>query len=293
MAAASSSARQSVVMAFPTRVWLVVACRPRLHFVVTTRMKIRHVRSATMMIEVDGANILVDPMLGRRGTILPFALLRHSLRLNPVVALPGGSEEILESATHCLITHCRRAHFDHLDGAGKKFLRSKQIPVFCTQEDQRYLERRGIRSKGLRRLQTNPFLGGEVTPVPAQHGWGWLHYLMANGVGYFLRIPGHPSLYVSGDTVLTNDVKMALTTLRPDISVVAAGGASLDVGRPILMSLEEVVEFVRLAPGKVIANHLEALNHCPTTREQLRRKLDENGLLHKVAIPEDGELIAL
>ena len=40
-----------------------------------------------------------------------------------------------------------------------------------------------------------------------------------------------------------------------------------------------------------MANHLEAVNHCPTTRTQLREKLAENGLLEKTFIPNDGEVI--
>lgn len=256
-------------------------------------MKIRHIRSATMMIEVDDARILVDPMLGQQRTIPPFALFRHSPRLNPLTPLPPGTDEILESTTHCLVTHCRKGHFDHLDRAGKHFLARRKIPTFCAQDDQRYLERQGIETVGLARAQSNAFLGGEIIPIAAQHGSDWLRRFMANGVGYYVRLPGQPSLYISGDTVLTDDVRAALATLRPDVAVVAAGGASLDIGRPILMSIDEVIEFVRLAPGAVVANHLEALNHCPTTRGQLRSALAANDLLHKVSIPDDGERLDL
>jgi len=58
-----------------------------------------------------------------------------------------------------------------------------------------------------------------------------------------------------------------------------------------LMPMEEMVEFVRTAPHRVIANHLEALNHCPATREQPRRGLEREGLLAKVIIPAAGETI--
>ena len=71
----------------------------------------------------------------------------------------------------------------------------------------------------------------------------------------------------------------------------AAGTATLDISKPILMSMDELIHFVRIAPGKVIANHLEALNHCPTTRKQLKQKLENNGLLFKVYIPNDGDVL--
>lgn len=64
-------------------------------------------------------------------------------------------------------------------------------------------------------------------------------------------------------------------------------------GGSILMSMTEIVEFIQKAPGKVFANHLEALNHCPVTRKQLREELEKNNLLEKVFIPEDGEMFTL
>lgn len=72
----------------------------------------------------------------------------------------------------------------------------------------------------------------------------------------------------------------------------ASGSARLDIGQPILMPMEELLTFARQAPGKVIANHLEALNHCPTTRSLLKSTLEANGLLSKTFIPEDGESIS-
>ena len=57
------------------------------------------------------------------------------------------------------------------------------------------------------------------------------------------------------------------------------------------MPIDEIIEFISLSPGKVIANHLEALNHCPVTREQLRNELIKHNLLNKVLIPDDGETL--
>jgi hypothetical protein len=58
------------------------------------------------------------------------------------------------------------------------------------------------------------------------------------------------------------------------------------------MPWEELVTFVQTAPNIVIANHLEALNHCPTTRLQLKQTWEENGLLSKTLIPDDGEVLS-
>lgn len=52
-----------------------------------------------------------------------------------------------------------------------------------------------------------------------------------------------------------------------------------------------MLTFVRLAPGQVIATHMEALNHCPVTRSQFREAVAEAGLADKTQVPVDGEII--
>ena len=259
-------------------------------------MKIHHLRNATFVIESGENHILIDPMLGAKGTLPPFAYFRFKLRKNPLVDLPYITSGILEKITHCLITHSQKfglkplQHTDHLDKPGEEFLRSKNIPITTLARDAKVLEKYKLNiHTRLEFWKPQPLLGGEIIAVPAQHGHTWVHRLMANGAGYVISLPNEPSVYISGDTVYTPDVERALTELKPDIAVVAAGTATLDISKPILMTLDEIVRFVETAPGKVIANHLEALNHCPTTRASLKDELERRGLLDKVMIPEDVE----
>lgn len=254
-------------------------------------MKIRIIRSATLTLEYGDRMILVDPMLADQGTMPAFSVFRHDARRNPTVPLPDGTARALQPVTHALITHCQRGHADHLDRAGKRFLRDRALPCFCRQEDNAYLKKRGLRAHPLRLGERQAFPGGQITPIPARHGHGWIASLMGRGVGYFLEPIGHPSVYIAGDTVMTDEVRRTLTHSAPDIAIVAAGNASVDVGQPILMSLDEVMEFAALAPGTVIANHLEALNHCPVTRAQVSAAARQAGLQDKILIPEDGDLL--
>lgn len=254
-------------------------------------MKIRIIRNATLTIEYGDYVILVDPMLAGQGAMPAFSWFRHKAMPNPTVPLPKNAEAALKQTTHALITHCQRGHADHLDRAGKRFLRDRALPTFCRQEDKAYLEKRGLSTHPLRLGERQTFPGGYITPIPARHGHGWVASLMGRGVGYFLEPEGHPSVYIAGDTVMTDDVRRVLTHSAPDIAVVAAGNASVDIGQPILMSLEEVMEFAALAPGTVIANHLEALNHCPVTRIQVSTAAKKSGLHRKILIPNDGDLL--
>jgi L-ascorbate metabolism protein UlaG (beta-lactamase superfamily) len=263
-------------------------------------VKIHHLRNATFVIESGPHHLLIDPMLSARGELPAFARRRHAPQRNPNVDLPPDADDILARVTHCLVTHSQTfglrvlQHTDHLDAAGEAFLKRGRIPVVCRRQDAAYLAKYGLTVElALDYGRPRPFLSGEITAVPARHGHGWIHRLMANGAGFFIRLPAAPSIYISGDTVFTPTVAAVLTNLKPDIAVVAAGGASLDVGGPILMPREEVLAFIRRAPGVVIANHLEALNHCPTTRVGLRQALAAHGLAARTLIPDDGETLDL
>lgn len=263
-------------------------------------MKIHHLRNATFIIETHHVVILVDPMLGAKGSLPPFSLLRFKAQRNPTVPLPDNADDLLNRVTHALITHSQTfgfkplQHTDHLDAAGETFLRQKRIPVATPEKDRTYLEKYGLNvSCGIEFWQSRAFAGGQITAIPAQHGHGWIHRMMANGCGFVLQLPDEPSLYISGDTVFNQNVQNALQTYQPDITVVAAGEAQMDAGQPLLMSESEILSFIRSSPGKVIANHMEALNHCPTTRQQLNRTLINANLRDKVLIPEDGETLLL
>jgi hypothetical protein len=63
----------------------------------------------------------------------------------------------------------------------------------------------------------------------------------------------------------------------------------MGLGGDILFSVEELIRLVRVAPGEVILNHLEALDHCPTRRDELRERMTREGLATRVWIPDDGE----
>ncbi|WP_342454913.1 hypothetical protein [Tenacibaculum sp. L6] len=57
------------------------------------------------------------------------------------------------------------------------------------------------------------------------------------------------------------------------------------------MNVDDIIKFVKNSHGLVIANHMEAINHCPLTRKKLKEILIQNNLEEKVAIPEDVESV--
>jgi L-ascorbate metabolism protein UlaG (beta-lactamase superfamily) len=258
-------------------------------------MRITQLRNATIIVHVGPYNILVDPMLARKDALPALAVEESQRRRNPTVELPDNADAALEGVTHCLITHCQKGHFDHLDRAGKHWLRERQVPVICTPHDSEHLRKRGLNVLSLHSGHSEPqlFLGGTIRTVACTHGLGMVGAFMEHGVGFLIELPGEPSLYLSGDTVLTDDVRRFVQRHQPEVCVVPAGGAHFDLGGDIIMGVDEVIEFTRIAKGRVVANHLEGVSHCPVRRDELRRAAVKAGVADRLCIPADGETIAI
>lgn len=254
-------------------------------------LKIHHIRNATMVLETENNVILIDPMLGNEGNMPSFTLFRHKARKNPTVSLPKNSNAILEKVTHCLITH---QHPDHIDSKAIRFLTKKGIPVTCSVRDEKAFQKRGLNViQTLKFWEKQEFLGGTIEGIPAKHGYGFVSKLMGNVMGFLVTLPNRKSIYLSSDTVYTDAVDKVLREHKPDINVLACGAAQFDFFKLLIMNVEDIVKFVKNASGKVIANHMESINHCPLTRKELIKILTEEDLINKVVVPADGETIEI
>ena len=157
-------------------------------------MKITQLRNATIVLEFSARGepvvLLVDPMLAPRGGLPRLRFLGGAGRRNPLVDLPPAAAPLLGRVTHALVTHCQRGHFDHLDGAGRHFLRARDTPVLCSPHDAAWLAARGLRAEPLHGAGRQPFFDGRATPVPCAQGTGWVGRLLALGFGWFFVMPG-------------------------------------------------------------------------------------------------------
>lgn len=253
-------------------------------------MKIYHIRNATMVLELGAQRLLVDPMLGDRGQLPSFKMVGAERHRNPTVALPEGAWAELEGCTGVLLTH--EHHVDHLDEQARQWILARGLPVWCSPFDLPRLKRYGFDA----RLLEDGALGMRAAQIEATHGRGLFGWLMGPGVGFYLEHPDEPSVYLTGDTVLTQAVKDTIKTLRPEVVIAPAGAANFGIGPDILFSVSELVELTMLAQqqgAKVVFNHLESLDHCPTTRAALRELMSARGLDAGVFVPEDGERLTL
>ncbi len=111
--------------------------------------------------------------------------------------------------------------------------------------------------------------------------------------GFYFTHPDEPSIYLTGDTVMTDTIRSAVRRLQPDVVVAPAGVANFGFGRDLLFSVDELIELVKLAPGTVVLNHLESIDHCLITRESIRAEMNAAGVGNRVIVPQDGEQFAM
>lgn len=248
-------------------------------------MEIQQLRSATMLVSFGSHQLLVDPMLADVGAMPGFKMFGGGRKRNPLVPTPPQTAKALERATGVLVTH---EHPDHFDVAGRAWAKTAGLPIWANRMDVPRLRRKGLDARALEDGE----LDVELEIVPSRHGRGLLGWMLGPVAGYYLAPKGEPRLYITGDSILTDSVREAIERLQPDVIVAPAGAANMGIGGDILFSLEELVELARLAPADIVFNHLEALDHCPTTRAGLRERIRIEGLSDRVHVPEDGEILS-
>lgn len=247
-------------------------------------MEIRLVRHATLVVNVGGKYLLVDPMLSPPGAMPPIPNTPNE-RPNPLVGLPEIDLSVVDAV---LVTH---THADHFDGAAVEKIR-KNLPLLCQPEDEEKFSSDGF--SNVHPVHDSAVWEGiEVRRTGGRHGTGEIGTRMAPVSGFVLRAPGEPTLYVAGDTIWCPEVEDALEQHRPDIAIVNAGAARFNEGDPITMDAKDVAEVVRHAGGStVVAVHMETINHCLLGREELRSSLASMGVSGSILVPEDGERMA-
>ena len=249
-------------------------------------MRVRLIRHATLRVEVAGQVVLVDPMLdevGARGPVTGTA----NERRNPLVALPAPVEEVLDGIDAVLVTHL---HADHLDEAAIRAL-PPSLPLFCQSEDAAELGGKGFADvRPLPDGEAADFDGISIRRTPARHGRGEVGEKMAPASGFVIAAEGEPTLYIAGDSIWADEVAGVISRHEPHVTVVNAGAAQFLSGGTITMDAADVCDVAQNAPStQVVAVHMEAINHCLLTRDDLRTKLASLGLAAWVRVPEDGE----
>jgi L-ascorbate metabolism protein UlaG (beta-lactamase superfamily) len=251
-------------------------------------MKIQLIRHATLLIEIGGRRLLVDPMFSPKGTFDPTPSMLPQLR-NPLVELPIKLDQ-LPQIDAVIVTH---RHPDHWDMAAAEWL-PKDMPLLCQAEDADAFRKDGFTAiVPLENHSASSLLGLSITRTGGRHGRGAIGQKMGTVSGFVLADKSE-TLYIAGDTVWCEEVGTALDAFRPAAAVLFAGEARFTAGGPITMGTIDIMAVLERSPEtKVITAHMESWNHCGLTRAALREDVRIEGMEERVIVPEDGEWVIL
>ncbi|WP_263366409.1 MBL fold metallo-hydrolase [Edaphobacter bradus] len=246
---------------------------------------------SSFLLQLDGRNLLVDPVLSKR-----LILLRRQRR-------PGVIAEQMPAIDVVLVTH---AHMDHLDFASlrkvvrvTRRLRGHAPEIVVPRGVEDLVAGLGFaRVREMEWWQQTEVKGLAVTMTPCRHWGARLFSDTHRGYGgYVVEAAGH-SVYHSGDTAYFDGFTEIGQRLRPQVALLPIGAYFPDSYRAVHTSPEEAVRaFVEVGAQWMVPMHFGTfrLGREPMD-EPVQRLTAEAARLNvgnRVKVLEEGETLRL
>lgn len=252
-------------------------------------MIIQQIRNVTLKIEYDGITFLIDPWFQDQGTGFSAKAVKPEMRgiKCPMNALPDSPENIVRDVDYCLVTHL---HFDHFC---PDYLPRDLRIIAQNQGDAEKIRQLGFGN--VTAFEAGTLIFGDVVihKTKAIHGDSdEVVKIMGEVCGYVFEAPREKCLYLAADTIYCPAVEQTIRQYHPEVIILNCCEATTPLGR-LIMNLPDVAEVCQAAPwAKVIASHLDSVNHALLTRKDIIAFANESAL-SGLRVPKDGECLIL
>lgn len=221
-------------------------------------MKVTYLGTASVLLEYGGQRILTDPAFDAEGTnykLAPWYVPKAWFNSTRQYSSPLSIDE-LGAIDIVLISHDH--HPDNLDTAGRALVEGPSIAAVITNPaaaKRLSKKRRGV--TGLTPGESTTLGEVTITSTPARHGPKGTPQV-DEVTGFLLEAKGEPRLWISGDTVLSSELRDAAPTLKPDVAIIHAGGVRFPkapggLGKALFtFDAAQVVEIAALVQPKLI-----------------------------------------
>lgn len=211
-------------------------------------MKLTYYGHSTLGIETNGHHLLIDPFIS----------------FNPAAA-----HIVLENikADYILITH---AHYDHVMDV-EAIVQATGATLISNFEIITYYEKKGIKGHALGLGGSFTFPFGTVKMVSAQHSSSFPDGANGGNPAGFVLSNSENTIYIAGDTALTQDMKLIPLFFKLDLAILPIGGNfTMDVQEAIYAS-----DFV--ACNRVLGVHYDTAELIQIDHDASKKQFEEQG----------------
>ena len=226
-----------------------------------TTARVTHIGGPTVLVEVAGWHLLVDPTFDPPGRRYAFGWGTASTKqVGPAVA--AGDLPPIDAV---LLTHDH--HADNLDDAGRALLPAAGTVLTTVAGAGRLGDGAvGLETWGTTRLEAADRPTIDVTATPCRHGPPASYPIVGQVIGFSLRWDGqqHGELWFSGDTVLYRGVREVADRLDVGTALLHLGKVQFPITGPLryTMTAEDAVELCGLLrPHTAVPVHYEGWSH--------------------------------
>lgn len=254
-------------------------------------MKLTLIRNATLVMEFAGQKFLIDPLLAEKGAYPGFENTLNSHLRNPLVDLPVDVSTLVD-VDAVIVTH---THPDHWDEAAVNFIPKDKLIFVQNEQDAELIRSSGFIDVRVLDEETQ-FMEITFHKTGGQHGSDEAYAVpelaarLGEVCGIVFSHPSEKTVYLAGDTLWNEHVTGALKQYKPDVIILNAGSAQIPPFGGIIMGKEDIGRTHDAVPhAKIVSVHMEAVNHCILSRDELREYIKTNHLEQYALVPDDGE----
>lgn len=223
-------------------------------------IRITHIGTATMLIEIGSLRLLTDPVFDPAGGKYNFGWGTGSRKLTA----PSISTEQLGRIDAVLLSHDH--HEDNLDRAGRALLpRARQVITTVSGAKRLGGNARGLENWASTVLKSDDF-EIKITATPARHGVWFSQPFVGDVIGFVLEWANQKfgALYISGDTVWFQGVAQVAERFHVGTAIVHFGGVQFPLYGPLRFTMN-ATQGVRLARATnahtIVPIHYEGWAH--------------------------------
>ncbi|MET0637411.1 MAG: MBL fold metallo-hydrolase [Chitinophagaceae bacterium] len=239
-------------------------------------IRITHIDTACILLEINGYRILTDPTLDKGGHVYYHGYGSFSRKTGD----PAIDPDSLAKVDMVLLSH--HQHQDNFDDAGKEFTTGVPLVISTVIAARDLRGVRGLNEWETIRIHDERVPGLRITATPAQHRPWWIpEFVSGKVIGFVIEYDGQENgvVYISGDTVYFKGIEQVASRYKIDTGIFHVGSVQFryltGFGKYTMDSNDLIKAVQVLQPSRVIPIHQKGWSHFKETENHLLNRLHE------------------